>query len=70
MSKKNKGKINSLVRMTILVLALVNNSLVIHGKIPIFDFDNETLTQIFSELFTAISALVAYYTTNRRGKND
>jgi SPP1 family holin len=58
--KMDKGTI---IRTSILLLALVNQMLVIFGKSPL-PIASETLEQVISATFTTISALITWFKNN------
>lgn len=53
----------TIARTVILVLALINQILTALGKSPL-PFEDETVTQIVSLLFTAVSSAVAWWKNN------
>ncbi|MFS0672246.1 phage holin [Ornithinibacillus sp. 179-J 7C1 HS] len=53
----------TVIRTTILFMALINQMLVIFGKSPL-PIDSETLEQIIALLFTTISALNTWFKNN------
>ncbi|WP_099157869.1 phage holin [Virgibacillus ndiopensis] len=60
MEELDKGTI---VRTAALLLALVNQMLVIYGKSPL-PIDSELIEQFVASLFTIISAVVAWFKNN------
>jgi SPP1 family holin len=62
----------TVIRTSVLFLALMNQILVIFGKSPL-PIDSETLEQLIASLFTTITALIAWYKNNyitKRGKEQ
>ncbi|WP_036687840.1 phage holin [Paucisalibacillus globulus] len=53
----------TVIRTSVLFLALINQLLVIFGKSPL-PIDSETLEQVVSSLFTIIIALNAWFRNN------
>lgn len=58
-----KPKKEAVIRTAILVLALINNALVLFGKSPL-PIDNDTLSVAISFIFTTGSALAAWWYNN------
>ena len=58
--KISKGTI---IRTSVLVLAIVNNGLALFGKSPL-PIDNEMITEVISFVFTTGAALVAWWKNN------
>lgn len=58
-----KPKKEAIIRTAILVLALINNALVLFGKTPL-PIDNDTLVMVISFIFTTASALAAWWYNN------
>jgi len=58
-----KVKKSTVIRTAVLVLALVNNALALAGKSPL-PIDDVMIEQIVSFVFTAGSALVAWWKNN------
>lgn len=53
----------TVIRTSVLVLALINNALALFGKSPL-PIDDNTLINVISFLFTTGSALVAWWYNN------
>ena len=60
---KKKVSKGTIVRTTCLVLAIVNNALAIAGKSPL-PIDNETVTEVVSFGFTAVSSITTWWYNN------
>lgn len=58
-----KVKVETIIRTAVLVLALINNALLIVGKSPL-PISDETLTQVISFIFTTGAALWAWWKNN------
>lgn len=58
--KISKGTI---IRTTLLILAILNNLLALFGKSPL-PFDDETVEEVISFLFTTGTALAAWWKNN------
>ena len=63
MTENLKTKMDTIIRLVILVLALVNQILTSTGH-SVLPIDNEMATQIITLLFTAIASIVAYWKNN------
>ena len=53
----------TVIRTTVLVLAIVNNALAIAGKSPL-PIDSETLTEVISFGFTTVASFVNWWYNN------
>ncbi|WP_182199901.1 phage holin [Paraliobacillus salinarum] len=65
----NKGTV---IRTTLLVLALANQMLVLFGKSPL-PFSEELVEQVISTIFTIVSSVYAWYGNNyvsKKGKKQ
>lgn len=58
-----KIKKETIIRTAILLLAIANNALAIAGKSPL-PFDDQTVTEVISFIFTTGAALVAWWKNN------
>ena len=56
-------KIDTIIRTALLVLALINNALLIFGKSPL-PISDEALTQVITFFFTTATALWAWWKNN------
>ena len=63
MTENLKTKMDTIIRLVILVLALVNQILTSTGH-QVLPIDNEMATQIITLLFTAIASIIAYWKNN------
>lgn len=63
MQANKKPSRETIIRTTVLVIALINNTLVLFGKSPL-PIDNQTAVEVISFLFTTGSALVAWWYNN------
>ena len=62
MKKINITK-GTLIRTILLVLALINQILVVFGKSPI-PIDDDTVTNLISTVWTVIASLIAWWKNN------
>ncbi|WP_366248113.1 phage holin [Terribacillus aidingensis] len=53
----------TIIRTIVLVIALLNQFLVIFNKSPL-PFSNEELEQLLSSVFTLVASLIAWYKNN------
>lgn len=53
----------TIIRTAVLLLAIINNALLIAGKSPL-PISDETMTQVISFIFTTVAALVAWWKNN------
>jgi len=60
MSKISNGTV---IRTTVLLLAIVNNALAIAGKSPL-PIESETVTEVISFIFTTVTAFVTWWKNN------
>lgn len=58
-----KVKKETIIRTAVLLLAIANNALAIAGKSPL-PFDDQTVTEVISFVFTTGAALVAWWKNN------
>lgn len=58
--KISKGTI---IRTACLILAIVNNALVLAGKSPL-PIENETLTEVISFIFISTTSIIAWWKNN------
>lgn len=56
-------KLSTITRTVLLILALVNQVLTSVGK-PVIQIDDETATELIANLFTIITALIAWWKNN------
>lgn len=63
MTENLKTKMDTIIRLVILVLALINQILTSTGH-PVLPIDNEMATQLITLLFTAFASIVAYWKNN------
>ena len=63
MAENLKTKMDTIIRLVLLVLALVNQILTSTGH-PVLPIDNGMATQIITLLFTAITSIIAYWKNN------
>lgn len=60
---KRKPSKATIIRTAVLILAIVNNALVIAGKSPL-PIDDDTVTEVISFVFTAGASLAAWWKNN------
>ncbi len=63
MVKKFKIEKDTVIRTSVLVLAIINNGLALFGKSPI-PIDNDTVVSVISFLFTTGSAIWTWWKNN------
>ena len=58
-----KTDIGTITRTILIIIALINQGLLIAGKNPL-PFEDEQIAQVISFVFTAVTALVAWWKNN------
>ena len=58
-----KIELQTIIRVIVLLLALINQSLTAMGKSPL-PFEDETITELISAIFTIIAAVWAWWKNN------